>query len=84
MRVIKAINKELVFSTYLSLVIDDIRKISSSFTSISFSHVLRVANRVAHNLAKWSISSTERIWMGDVPFELRSCINSDAFAALFE
>ncbi|CAH9135001.1 unnamed protein product, partial [Cuscuta epithymum] len=46
------------------LIVEDIRDISSGFTSISFSHVKRSANRVAHDLARAAVSMSDRyIWI---------------------
>lgn len=40
----------LQHNSYLSLVIDEIKSLSTSFSTISFSHVYREVNIVAHSL----------------------------------
>ena len=84
LRVINILKNQSPVASYLSLVISDIRRLCLDFSSINFCHVFREANTVAHNLAKHSISVAERVWMGDVPLDIRSCIHSDTLAALFE
>ncbi|CAH9139859.1 unnamed protein product [Cuscuta epithymum] len=50
------------------VIIDDIRDMSTSFTSIYFTHMKRSANRVAHDLARAVVSMCDRyVWLYHFP-----------------
>lgn len=82
--VIRAINGQVLHSSYLDTLVQDIRRMVPSFTSISFTHVYREANNVAHCLAKYSGSHDDVIWVGCIPMCFNSCIRSDILSFLFE
>src|ERR1044072_111734 len=84
LKVVNAINTASPLLSYLELLIQEIVILSHAFSNISFNHVFREANKVAHNLAKVPINGTEQIWMGSVPSQIISCINSDILSAFFE
>lgn len=51
---------------------------SESFISVSFNHVCRDGNKVAHNLAELSRSCNDtRIWMEEVPPEVEHFVRDD-------
>ena len=62
---------------------NNIELLSHAFSSISFTHVYKEANKVAHDLAKIYIpvSVSEQVWLGNVPPQLFSCIQSDLLSA---
>ncbi|CAJ2642651.1 unnamed protein product [Trifolium pratense] len=63
-------NKQQV-SAYLDTIVEDCIKFTSSFNSISFTHVRRVANQTIRYLAKLALSSgLDFIWIE----ETTSCI----------
>ncbi|CAH9122467.1 unnamed protein product [Cuscuta epithymum] len=57
-------------STSFGLIVGDIRESLANFNSISFSHVRRSANRVAHVIAIVAGMSNCRVWFGIPP----SCV----------
>jgi len=50
------------------------------FDSISSSHINREANKVAHNLAKYSISYAARVWIEECPSCIQSFVLHDQFS----
>lgn len=67
--------------------ISEIVGLATSFDSISFSHVNREANVVAHNLSKLFVSGNKQVWVDNPPLSIVSCIRSfrcDIFSFLFE
>ena len=59
-------------------MIQDILVFSESFISVSFNHVCRDGNKVAHNLAQLSRSCNDiRIWMEEVPPEVEPFVRDD-------
>ncbi|CAH9096841.1 unnamed protein product [Cuscuta europaea] len=70
LQIIKSISYGTIDSI-AGLLIDDIREISSNFISISFSHVKRSVNRIAHDLPGAAVSLSDRyVWLYSSP----SCI----------
>ena len=67
LKVTNAINKPSPLLSYLEFLLHDIEILSHAFSSISFNHFYREANKVAHNLSKVVISVVEQVWMGHVP-----------------
>ena len=84
LKVIKAINTASPLLSYLELLIHEIVVLSHAFSSISFNHGFREANKIAHTLAKVLINGVDQIRMGSVPSQILSCINSDILSAFFE
>ncbi|KAL6526559.1 hypothetical protein OROGR_015649 [Orobanche gracilis] len=82
--VINGIQDTSKHNSYLSLILGEIRTLSQAFVSISFSHVFREGNVVAHNIAKYAVSNSEHIWCDDFPICFNACIHSDIISALFE
>jgi hypothetical protein len=44
--------------------IEDVKRMAKSFELVSFCHVYRVLNCVAHNLARQSEFSVDAVWRG--------------------
>ncbi|XP_031096851.1 uncharacterized protein LOC116001092 [Ipomoea triloba] len=65
---INGILHDFILNSSLELIFDDIRKIASSFTNLSFMFAKRSANRVAHCLARESLSLSGRMDCFSVPF----------------
>lgn len=64
------------------LLIRDAQVLALSFTSITFAHVSRQGNTVAHSLARMAIlSQSLNIWMEDVPPDILQYVQAD-FPAL--
>ncbi|XP_048498228.1 uncharacterized protein LOC125496729 [Beta vulgaris subsp. vulgaris] len=64
-------------------VISDILWLCMSFLSISFSHVCREGNRVAHKLAHISKNfNGMRVWLEEVPDEVLADVNSDLISLM--
>lgn len=56
----------------------DILVLVASFNSVSFNHVCRDGNKVAHNLAHLSRSFSEtRVWLEEVPREVQAFVSAD-------
>ena len=52
-------------------IVDDVQYLASQFSIISYSHVRRHCNTVAHSLARREISfSSLQVWMENVPLEI--------------
>ncbi|KAL2941342.1 hypothetical protein RDABS01_029692 [Bienertia sinuspersici] len=66
-------------NTTFGCIVKDVLQLAKLCTSISFAHVRREGNRVAHCLAKLSKSYTDmRVWIEEVPLEAIELVNSDA------
>ena len=64
-------------------IISDILWLCMSFLSISFSHVCREGNRVAHKLAHISKNfNGMRVWLEEVPDEVLADVNSDLISLM--
>lgn len=67
-----------VETTSFGNIVHDILVLVSSFNSVSFSHVCRDGNKVAHNLAQLSRSFMDtRVWIEEVPREVLSFVILD-------
>ena len=63
------------------LLIRDAQDLALSFTSITFAHVSRQGNIVAHSLAKMAIlSQSLYVWMEDVPPDIHQFVQADLTA----
>ncbi|XP_062093823.1 uncharacterized protein LOC133799848 [Humulus lupulus] len=70
--VVRAINSHKIEHSYLGYIIRDILAYCNSFHSISFNFCPRMANSVAHSLAKFALSlSDDFVWWPGYP----ECIN---------
>ena len=60
-------------------IIKDIQFLASQFSIISFSHVKRHCNTIAHSIARRALSfSSLQVWMEDVPLELADVLQVDS------
>ena len=79
----ETIVKELMESTpSLALhghLIQDVKSLQNSFNFLSFTHVHRQGNNVAHALARWAIKQPNlTVWMEDVPLDIRQLVMADS------
>ena len=59
-------------------LIQDVKRLFSSFDSISFTHVRRQGNSVALGLAKWVIKSPNlTVWMENIPPDILFVVQAD-------
>ena len=58
-------------------ILQDIRLLISSFIFVSFCHVRRQGNCMAHRLARRAISSSLDVWMESVPPDTIDVYNAD-------
>ena len=82
--VINIISGAAFDDSYLGLIVHEILSIAQSFEVISFKHIFREANSVAHSFAKYAAVNQEAVWVRDVPNCFHDCIHSDILACLFE
>ncbi|XP_048503165.1 uncharacterized protein LOC125498893 [Beta vulgaris subsp. vulgaris] len=68
--VIHRLSKSALFLSDLDLVLHDIFSLCSSFSSLSWSHVKRDENFVAHHLAKLIPFGVEQVWENHYPVEV--------------
>ncbi|EEF28878.1 conserved hypothetical protein [Ricinus communis] len=66
--------------TELGTIIDDIKFICRDFSSIVWSHVNRVCNKVAHMVASLTNSTTDRVWIENVPNKCSELLLFDAIS----
>lgn len=68
---------EAMFTSEFGHILQDIHSLESSFQSVSFQHVRRLGNCVAHRLARRSICNSFLVWMEDVPPDIAEAYNYD-------
>nr|XP_023897448.1 uncharacterized protein LOC112009346 [Quercus suber] len=62
-------------------IVNDIHYLAFQFPMISFSHVRRHCNSVAHSIARRALSfSSLQVWMEDVPPEIADVLQTDLIA----
>lgn len=61
----------------LEHLIEDVKMLTPFFNCISFTHVRRQGNRVAHALVRWVNSPSLTFWMKDVPPDISSVVQAD-------
>ncbi|KAL2900832.1 hypothetical protein RDABS01_025914, partial [Bienertia sinuspersici] len=72
-------SKGITEPSYFGLLVRDILYLAKQCKYITFSHVRREGNKVAHELAKISSNYGEMmIWMEECPDEVRSLVIMDA------
>ena len=75
---IKALKAEDHNLSPWGLLVEDVKLVANSFVSLSYSHIKRNGNSVAHNLAKHAIRIPDfQVWMEDVPSHVVSFLHSD-------
>ncbi|KAL9225663.1 hypothetical protein vseg_001559 [Gypsophila vaccaria] len=76
--VVNALNNSSEGRSELFLILDDIRSLASCFESISWSHIRRIFNKAAHELAHFKPWVTGcRVWAGNIPAHILSVANAD-------
>ncbi|TXG47194.1 hypothetical protein EZV62_026488 [Acer yangbiense] len=76
--VVQDICRNESLSSDVGLVIDDILFFCRDFNFFSFRHVPRLANKVAHGLAKLALSNLgEFVWSGDCPLCVENLVMGD-------
>ena len=75
--VIKAIKEKSLLSSNLGHILTDIHALSCSFNSISFHHIKRMGNSVAHCSARRSFCNPLLVWMEEVPPDIVDVYNHD-------
>ena len=75
--IVKAIREKSLLSSVLGHILEDIHVLSSSFSSISFHHIKRIGNCVAHRLARRSFCNPLLVWMEEVPPDIVDVYNYD-------
>ena len=62
----------------LGLLVEDVKLFANNFVRLSYSHIKRSGNSVAHNLTKHAIRIPDfQVWMEDVPLNVVSFLHSD-------
>ena len=62
----------------LGLLVEDVKLFAKNFVRLSYSHIKRSGNSVAHNLAKHAIRIPDfQVWMEDVPSNVVSFLHLD-------
>jgi hypothetical protein len=77
--VISKINCSLPDSSAIVAVIHDIKVNSSLYRAISFAHVNRACNRVAHVIAQSAIHGVGVVWVGETPEFFCALVCSEVF-----
>ena len=78
LRVVSALNSSASCNTMYGNVVEETRRQASKFLFCSFSHVHRGGNRLAHALARRTISSAGLdVWVEELPIELESVFQTD-------
>ena len=76
--IIKALREEEQFFSPISLLLEDVRRLSLSFHKLLYSHTKREGNYVAHNLARYANSIPDfLVWMEDVPPCIQCFVQAD-------
>ncbi|XP_021867016.2 uncharacterized protein [Spinacia oleracea] len=78
--VISRLSKVAVYHSDLDSVLEDILSLSSFFDSISWSHVKRDGNTVAHHLAKLVPFGIEQVWENHCPTEISPYVLMDTLS----
>ena len=78
--VIKRLSKHAVYLSDLDIVLHNILFLSSSLSSVVWSHVKRDGNSVAHNLAKFIPFGVEQIWENHAPMEVAPYVLMDSLS----
>ena len=61
--------------------LQDVKSLQNSFNFLSFTHVFRQGNNVAHAMARRAIKQPNlSVWMEDVPPDIRQLVTADSAA----
>ena len=75
--IIHAINGDSMLNSEYGHILQDIKLLSSSVRNVSFNHISRQGNFVAHRLARRAICNHFLVWMEDVPHDILDVYNFD-------
>ena len=75
--IIHAINGDSMLNSEYGHILQDIKLLSSSVRNVSFNHIRRQGNFVAHRLARRAICNHFLVWMEDVPHDILDVYNFD-------
>ena len=75
--IINTIREKTLLSSDLGHILEDIHVLSCSFSSISFHHIKRMGNCVAHRLARRSFCNPLLVWMEEIPLDIVHVYNHD-------
>lgn len=77
-KLIHHLKKNMIEATKFGCIVKDILYLATKFQYISYSHVKRSGNIVAHSLAKLSsFFDGMMVWMEDVPSQIQAAVNTD-------
>ena len=83
--VAEALNRRNNLQNYTSTFIHDAHTLGSLFTAISFSHVRRSANVLAHELARLALASEGgKIWLRECPPRIAALIELERQCTLLK
>lgn len=54
-------------SSYVGLILDDRKLLEAQFLCVSYAHVCREGNKVAHTLVKYALDHCDQYWIEEVP-----------------
>lgn len=75
--VINSINGDYMAQSEFRHILQDISLLSSSFNFVSFCHVKRQGNCVAHRLARRVITCPLEVWMESINLDMLDAYNAD-------
>ena len=78
--VVNRLSKNAFFLSDLDFILSDIISSSLSFSSISWAHVKRDGNFVAHHLAKLTPFGYEQVWENHAPTEVAPYVLMDSLS----
>ncbi|KAL0015826.1 hypothetical protein SO802_002895 [Lithocarpus litseifolius] len=78
--VVKALRCKDNGLTPFAHLINDVSLFSDLFSELSYSHIRRDGNKVAHSLAKLALTDRVVLWMEDVPYRTLPFIQADLAA----
>ena len=78
LHVIQALKRSSPYPLLFGHIIDETKRLGQVLRSCMFQHVRRDVNRLAHNLAKKAVLSTDlEIWVEDLPKDVDVVFQSD-------
>ena len=75
--IINSINSDNMSKSEFGHILQDIKFLCSFFSHVSFIHIKRQGNCVAHRLARRAISNPLDVWMESVPPDTTDVYNFD-------
>lgn len=75
--VVTGLKSELVPQSYLGSICSDCKMLEAHFLNVSYSHIGRKCNSVAHGLAKYALDHPSQTWIEEVPPMVSHCVITD-------